>query len=58
MYIYIYIYIYLYIYMMKPCGKSARISAQDKHWLCKTTLCFLSLRNSRKILIISPQTSL
>ena len=40
---------------MDTCGTPARISAKDKHWAFKTTLCFLSLRRPSKILIISPQ---
>ena len=34
-------------------GTPSWMSAQDYHWPFKTTLCFLSLRKSSKILIIS-----
>ena len=40
---------------MNSCGTQAWISAQDEHWPFKTTLFFLLLRKSSKILIISPQ---
>ena len=39
---------------MDPYGTPVWISAQEKHWPFKTTLCFLSLRKSCKTLIISP----
>ena len=38
---------------MDLCGTPSWMSAQDYHWSFKTTLCFLSLRKSSKILIIS-----
>ena len=36
------------------CGTLARISTQEEHWPCKTTLCFLLVNNLFSILIRFP----